>query len=52
MRPVDAGLWRLHETFDGTYVVDDLMDVLELLDVQAENRYRAEDHAARTRRAE
>jgi hypothetical protein len=52
MRPVDAGLWRLHETFDGTYTVDDLLDVIELLDVQAENRYRAEDYRERHRRTE
>ena len=52
MRPVDAGLWQLRETFDGTYIVDDLLDALELLDVQAENRYRAEEYAARARRTD
>jgi hypothetical protein len=48
MRPVAAGLWRLHETFDGTYIVDDLLDICEVLDVQTENRARnqkwIEDH--------
>ncbi len=42
MRPVEAGLWRLHETFDGTYTVDDLLDINEVLDVQLENRARAQ----------
>lgn len=40
MRPVTAGLWRLHETFDGTYTVDDLMDALEILEVRDENAER------------
>ena len=51
-RPVAAGLWRQHETFDGTYDVDDLADVLEFLDVKAENerRYRRSvENAQRTR---
>lgn len=41
MRPVEAGLWKLHETFDGTYTADDMFDINELLDVQAENKARA-----------
>jgi hypothetical protein len=40
-RVVESGLWRLHETFDGTYTIDDLLDAMEILDVQAENRARA-----------
>jgi len=41
--PVAAGLWRQHEISDGTYTIRDLLDVLEFLDVKAENerRYRA-----------
>ncbi len=39
-RPVAAGLWRQHETFDGTYDVGDLLDVLEFLDVKDENERR------------
>lgn len=39
-RPVAAGLWRQHETFDGTYDVGDLLDVLEFLDVKEENERR------------
>jgi hypothetical protein len=41
MRPVSAGVWRLRETFDGTYTIDDLLDINEVLDVQTENRIRA-----------
>jgi hypothetical protein len=40
MRPVQAGHWRLHETFDGTYTIDDLFDINEILDVAAENEHR------------
>lgn len=40
MRPVMAGMWRLHETFDGTYTIDDLMDAHEILDVKEENEAR------------
>jgi hypothetical protein len=47
MRPVEAGLWKLHETFDGTYTVDDLLDINELLDVQLENKLRAHDWRVR-----
>ena len=39
-RPVASGLWRQHETFDGTYDMQDLCDVLEFLDVKAENKAR------------
>lgn len=49
MRPVEAGLWKLHETYDGTYNVDDLFDIHELLDVRSENNLRAK--AAEERRA-
>jgi hypothetical protein len=47
MRPVEAGLWKLHETFDGTYTVDDLLDINEVLDVQAENQQRFNEWKAR-----
>ena len=39
-RPVAAGLWRQCETFDGTYDVQDLCDVLEFLAVKEENERR------------
>lgn len=42
MSPVRAGYWRLHETFDGTYTIDDLFDILEVIDVDIENKLRAQ----------
>jgi len=42
-RPVEAGLWQLHETFDGTYNADDLLDINEILDVRLENSIRQND---------
>jgi hypothetical protein len=50
MRPVAAGLWKLHETFDGTYTVDDLFDIIEVLDVQTENQARHQDWIQRQRK--
>jgi hypothetical protein len=47
MRPVEAGLWKLHETFDGTYNVDDLLDINEVMDVQLENKIRSYEYRAR-----
>lgn len=47
MRPVEAGLWKLHETFDGTYIIDDLFDILEVLDVKVENINREIDSRKR-----
>jgi hypothetical protein len=41
MRPVAAGVWKLRETFDGTYTADDLLDIHEVLDVREENQSRA-----------
>ena len=40
MRPVIAGIWKQHEAFDGTYVVDDLLAAHEMLDLKAENEFR------------
>lgn len=45
-RPVSAGLWRQHETYDGTYDVGDLLDVLEFLDVKDENEKRHRAYVA------
>lgn len=41
MRPVEAGFWKLHETYDGTYIADDLLDINEMMDVVIENKNRA-----------
>ena len=39
--PVAAGHWRQHELWDGTYTLDDLLDIVELIRVKHENEYRA-----------
>ena len=38
---VSAGYWRQHEMWDGTYTLDDLMDIVELIQVSNENQRRA-----------
>ena len=40
--PVARGLWRQHEIWDGTYTLDDLLDINEMILVQQENTRRAE----------
>jgi hypothetical protein len=45
-----AGLWKQHEIKDGTYSYVDLLDVLEAMNVDVENRYR--DFDAQRRDAE
>lgn len=50
MAPVAAGLWKQHETFDGTYDFDDLLDAHEILAVKAINAKRA--HEAAEQKAE
>lgn len=47
MRPVEAGCWKLHETFDGTYIIDDLFDILEMMDVSLENKARIKQNSDR-----
>jgi hypothetical protein len=42
---VQEGLWRQHELWDGTYDLDDLMDIHEMLDVKAINECRARKSA-------
>ena len=39
--PVAAGYWRQHELWDGTYTLDDLLDILELIALRQENERRA-----------
>ena len=39
--PVAAGMWKQHELWDGTYTLDDLLDIAELAEVRRENKYRA-----------
>lgn len=35
-----AGYWKQHEVFDGTYTIDDLLDIHELLLIKSENEKR------------
>ena len=41
--PVAAGHWRQHELWDGTYTLDDLLDIVELIRVKRENDFRARE---------
>ena len=43
--PVAAGLWKQHELWDGTYTLDDLLDIVELIRVRRENENRAAEAA-------
>ena len=45
--PVAAGFWKQHELWDGTYTLDDLLDIMELIRVRNENQIRAAE-ASRT----
>jgi len=38
--PVSAGYWKQHEIWDGTYTLDDLLDIVEMIRVKKENEYR------------
>ena len=42
--PVSAGMWKQHELWDGTYTLDDLLDIVELIQVKHENEWRAMNH--------
>lgn len=46
-----AGRWQQHELWDGTYTLSDLLDVHEIMAVEAENKYRAQVAAERRREA-
>ena len=41
--PVSAGMWKQYELWDGTYTLDDLLDIVELIWVKRENEYRARE---------
>ena len=43
--PVAVGHWRQHELWDGTYTLDDLLDIVELIRVKRENERRAAEAA-------
>ena len=40
-----AGHWRQHQLWDGTYTLDDLADMHEIMLVQAENEQIMQDYA-------
>ena len=48
--PVAAGLWKQHELWDGTYTLDDLLDIVELIRVSRENTRRAAESKEMMRR--
>lgn len=37
------GYWRQHELWDGTYTLDDLLDIHEMIVVKQENERRAHE---------
>jgi len=41
--PVSAFYWRQYELWDGTYTLDDLLDILEMMAVARENDARARE---------
>ena len=41
--PVSAGYWKQHELWDGTYNLDDLLDIVEMIRVKRENEWRAKE---------
>ena len=41
--PVAAGLWKQHELWDGTYTLDDLLDIIELIRIRRENEWKASE---------
>ena len=39
-----AGHWRQHQLWDGTYTIDDLLDIHEIMMVKNENEKRVQEH--------
>lgn len=44
-----AGHWKQHELWDGTYTLSDLLDIHEIMAVEAENKKRAQAAAEQRR---
>lgn len=42
--PVMVGDWKQHELWDGTYIIDDLLDWHEMAMVREENKRRHQDY--------
>lgn len=45
--PVSAGFWKQHELWDGTYTIDDLLDINEMMAVKSENERRYNEYMKR-----
>lgn len=41
MRPIVARYWQQHQTFDGTYTIDDLLAIHDLMDAEQAARKKA-----------
>lgn len=46
-----AGKWQQHELWDGTYTFYDLLDMQEIMLVEAENKRRAQEYERKRREA-
>jgi hypothetical protein len=42
--PVIAGYWKHREIWDGTYTLDDLLDIIEVMEVKNENERRQREY--------
>ncbi len=47
--PVLAGYWKQHEIWDGTYTLDDLLDITEVMIVKNENERREQEYMEQER---
>ena len=42
--PVMKGMWKQHELWDGTYTFKDLLDIREVILIEAENNRRVQEY--------
>ena len=42
--PVAEGMWKQHELWDGTYTFKDLLDIREVILIEAENNRRVQEY--------
>ncbi len=47
--PVLAGYWKQYEIWDGTYTLDDLLDITEVMIVKNENERREQEYMEQER---
>jgi len=43
--PVAKKFWKQHELWDGTYTLEDFLDIMELITVMDENEYREQENS-------